>query len=405
MLLAIGIPAAALAAASLSPSPRTVNFGLRCVRDASPGKLVTVENEGDVEATDVRVELRPDEARDVFRVGGQLERERVEPQKVLRFRVGFTPPRAGEVQGEAVIRYNSPRPSSSATPSPSPAPRSTVVELKGSGLDRFIATSPRALDFGRLKMKRSEARTVRVFDDGVTPLTLFSASIAGRHAADFRIIDQPSRTVTEDDPTSLRVLFKPTRSGARTADLVLRSNSCDDATLVVPLAGLAVEPIIRVEPERYDFGVLKLNDTKRKRVTITNDGEEPLRISDITLEADTEGVFRVDGYPSSFPLTLRPHRSKTLSVFFKGAKAGPVSARLTIVSNDRDDRILNVPIDAAAIAPPPPPTPSSSPAVAAPGRGFSISFDRYAPELAVIAAVSMFFGMLLLVRRWKGIPE
>jgi hypothetical protein len=108
------------------------------------------------------------------------------------------------------------------------------------------------------------------------------------------------------------------------------------------------------------------------------------------------------------PTVLKPGQAIQLFVYYDASELGPKKVNLKVASNDPDTKVLTVPITANAV---PKPTPSvSESAIAAPppkstGSGFHLHLGAYVTPLLVALAVFGFFGLLVLTRRHRGIPE
>lgn len=422
VVIVLIVPAIAMALATLTVSPRSVRFDARCVRSSSPDRTITVTNEGDGTAQAVSVSVTPESMAGVFRLKGATVPKIVRAGNDFTLSVGYTPQVPGKASAKAVVRYEaikpspSPSPSSSKgpkassspkpAPSASPTPRSTSIPFTGEGIDRFASVSPRAVAFGTLRRGRTSSRTVTIFNDGSAPLIIGGTSISGRHAADFRFRSRPTSSLGPGASTDVRLTFAPKAAGARAAELLIRTNACGDGTLRVPLGGQMIEPSIRVEPETLDFGTRPIGTTRKAEITISNDGEDTLLIRSLDLEAEKTGIYRLDGYPKTFPVRIGPHKVRVMTLVFKAVEPGVLKAVLTITSNDPDEKVIAKDVFGAGIlaresaAPLVPPS-----AVAAPGPGFHLNLGPYLGELFVVAAVSLFFGALVMVRRVRGIPE
>ncbi|MDP8240375.1 MAG: choice-of-anchor D domain-containing protein, partial [Candidatus Hatepunaea meridiana] len=91
------------------------------------------------------------------------------------------------------------------------------------------------------------------------------------------------------------------------------------------------EPHIVVSPEELDFGEVLVNNSEDLTLTISNEGDADLTISDITV-ADDYFSTSFDG-----EFTIEPDGEHQLTVTFAPDEAGEFEGTLTIDSNDPDE--------------------------------------------------------------------
>jgi hypothetical protein len=422
LLLAIpfAVPLIALAAAGLSVSPQDLAFDTRCVRTSARSSPVTITNPANGhEARDVEVAIDPTVEAGAFPLSGATSVPTLQPGRDVRFRVGFVPQRAGDQSAKAVVTYTevspgptpSPKNSNQPTESPSPSliPRKRTVTVSGSGIDRFIDTSPKTLNFGDLRVgKPAEREMVQVYDDGDSSLHISSVTIEGPEAGDFSVRPTRATTVRDGSPWRLSVGFEPSKVGARLAELVIHSDSCIDPIIRVPLAGIGVEPDIIALPTELDLGERRAERGTRRGLTVANQGGYRLKITDMRLGGLDMENFKLLGV-GTFPRVLDPGEALDFRVAFAGVEPGEKRAVVRVRSNDPDTKVLRIKLFAVVQEPEASPTPSVEPSVAPPeappsgGSGFA--FGRFAQEAAVAGGVVGFFLALVLVRRMRGVPE
>lgn len=106
-------------------------------------------------------------------------------------------------------------------------------------------------------------------------------------------------------------------------------------------------PVIRVEPTAIDFGELPLGDTSAPvTVTVTNDGDSPLGLDPLALEAPT-APFSVTNLGSTL---LDAGASTTFTVSFLSDVAGEAAAEVLVGSNDPATPVVPVALTAAGVA-------------------------------------------------------
>jgi len=421
LVIPLAVPLIAFAAAGLSVSPRDVAFETRCVRTSAPSSPVTITNPEDGnEVRDVEVVISPAVEAGAFPLSGATSVPILEPGEEATFRVGFVPQRAGEQSGRAIITYTEVSPGPTPTPNnsnqpteeptPSFIPRTRRATVSGSGIDRFIDTSPKTLNFGDLRVgKPAEPQTVQVFDDGDSPLHISRITISGSEAADFTVKPTKPTTVTDGSPLRLQVGFEPSKVGARLAELVIYSDSCIDPVIRVPIAGIGVEPDIIAIPTEVDFGARRPDRGIRRGLSVANQGGFRLKVTDVRIGGLDNEAFRLLKVPT-LPRFLDPGEAIDLRAAFQWAEPGERRAVVRVRSNDPDTTVLKIELFGEVKQPKASPTPSAEPSAeqtAGPpsGGGSRFVLGRFAGEAAVAGGIVGFFLALVVVRRIRGVPE
>jgi hypothetical protein len=417
--------AAAYASVNMIATPSSLSFPTQCTHSAATTKPLTVTNNGDTSATNVSVSVSPSPMQSVFRLGGQTSATTLDPGSSMNVQVGFSPQHVGSNRATAIVTFSDPGPTPTETPShgpPSPSPTPSTgtiaIPLGGNAIDRFIDALPLGVNFGSIHVgKPGPNRTLTIFDDGASPLTIQGMLLGGRQPGDFTVGALSSSVVTDSHPATVTLGFHPKAAGARAAELVIRSNSCS-GTLTVQLGGIAIEQDVTVSPKTVDFGTAEVGTKPTKVISVINQGGAPLTLTSIHMvshDPTTQDIksFTLTGVPKSLTaapkkLVLQPGKALQLTIHYNASEIGPKAVDLKIASNDPDTKVLTVPVLAAAL---PKPTPSVSESAVAPppakqgGSGFKLHLGAYLPALLVLLAVAAFFGLLVVTRRARGIPE
>jgi Abnormal spindle-like microcephaly-assoc'd, ASPM-SPD-2-Hydin len=92
-----------------------------------------------------------------------------------------------------------------------------------------------------------------------------------------------------------------------------------------------------------DFGSIRVGEVGTQTMTVSNRGTADLTIADIALTGPRQDQYRrpVDKDSCSGTI-LPPERSCTVLVRLKPMQPGPLNATLEIVSNDPNQRVVNV---------------------------------------------------------------
>ncbi len=161
-------------------------------------------------------------------------------------------------------------------------------------------------------------------------------------------VNPSSGTIAAGTSQDIQVTFDATDlfGGNYQANIRISSNDPDEPEVIVP-AHLHVTgaPNIAVSPDSLVFDTVFVGVSRTDTLRITNSGTDTLRVSDIT-SSDT--AFSVD----RTALNIAPQEEDVVVVTFAPGTAGSISAQLSIISNDPDQGVLNVPVHGVGAFPP-----------------------------------------------------
>ncbi len=201
---------------------------------------------------------------------------------------------------------------------------------------------------------------------GNTPLTSLAFHIDGSNAGDFLVDALTKTTLAPGESTVLRIYFRPTSLGTKSAAIHIASNDIDDSIFDIALSGSGIAPPVITVPEiaiersgasnltdgaatLYFTGVTVGSVSASEVLTLRNTGTADL--SDITFVLDGENA-------SDFILErpalaiLTPNTSSTFVLYSKPTGIGPRSASLRIFSNDADESPFDINLSASGIPSP-----------------------------------------------------
>ncbi|MCX8052280.1 MAG: choice-of-anchor D domain-containing protein, partial [Armatimonadetes bacterium] len=129
----------------------------------------------------------------------------------------------------------------------------------------------------------------------------------------------------------------PRQLGSRTylSNILIESNDPDDGWVNIPVWLTLLQPTIHVEPDELNFGVVWPGETVVETLTISNNGDVPLEVTNITWGS---------GSISASPLNLLvdPGSSQEVEVSYSPTDPGELDDVLIIESNDPDSPTVNV---------------------------------------------------------------
>ncbi|RKG70798.1 choice-of-anchor D domain-containing protein [Corallococcus exercitus] len=224
--------------------------------------------------------------------------------------VRFTPDVEGAVQGQLELLTDA---SGGAA---------AQVPVSGRGVKALVEVPETALDFGNVNLGLVEMRevTVRNPSDVESPLVL---SVEGSDADQFSAGAGLPSTLAPHETRKVPVAFSPVRLG--NAEAALHVAVCDGcAPAVVALTGTGVASALEVTPLRVDFGRVAVGATAEERITVRNQGNEPLSYKGAVLLEDPSGVFKVVSAPALPNDLLPPGAVVELRVAFTPVAFGRV---------------------------------------------------------------------------------
>ncbi len=142
----------------------------------------------------------------------------------------------------------------------------------------------------------------------------------------------------------LEITFDPLRVGEFTDTLEILSNDPNQLSAIVTMAAYVVDSQshIVLQPEQLHYGSVRHGGLTGRYICIKNWGLENLVVNDIT--SDNELIYENE---LDFPVSIPARDSIFARIWFQTGQTGGFSAEVTIESNDPDDGIMHIPVDAS----------------------------------------------------------
>lgn len=252
--------------------------------------------------------------------------------------VTFTPETTGVFSGTLAIASNDPDEGSISVP------------LSGKGVTPQMSLLTPTLNFGDVIVGQSTTQTASILNVGAIPWKVGQMQVYGSSA-----FVQSSTTcgiwVNPGDQCDVTVTYTPQSVGASSASLYIiaaRPYVDNQAQMIVSLAGnglVPIEPDISLSTNNITYGDLLVGTSTSESITITNDGNADLHISNMIVSGNNS--FSVSGCTQA----ILPGTSCSATVTFTPVVTGVVSATLTIVSDDPDEGSMTVGLTGKGIAP------------------------------------------------------
>ncbi len=280
----------------------------------------------------------------------------VPPGERLTLYVNFAPATDDAVGGEITFESNDPENRDVTVP----------VQVIAGGPE--LNLTPTIVDFERVPAGSTAERTIRATNIGQEPLLMQGLRVDG--SQNFTLLvngeDPVANPAVLEDPDGdgeaglapaasfeVIVTFAPDADEASNGLVVFVSNDrVPERT--VELRANGATPCINVVPGTLEFGAALIGRDNRRRLTIESCGGEPLRLDDIQLVDDGNGVFALDDdtlppLPSQLPALDRSVEppvppSRGITVVFTPESEDASAGMVVISTNDPAMPMVEVPL-------------------------------------------------------------
>jgi hypothetical protein len=186
-----------------------------------------------------------------------------------------------------------------------------------------VSLGPTSLTFGVQDVGTSSPpQTVTLANTGVATLTI--ASIVA--SPDYTQSNTCGNELAPSASCTISVSFTPIGPDIRSGYLAITDNASAQPHMI-PLTGTGIGPGITFSPAALDFGLQLVGTTGTPQtVTLTNRGNTPLIISDVSTSGDYAQINTCVG-------TFAPGESCTITVTFTPTATGPRSGTLAVGDN------------------------------------------------------------------------
>jgi P pilus assembly chaperone PapD len=285
----------------IAVSPSTLTFGSVVV--GSPAALLlTVTNPGDADLNVTATSS--DDGQFTASPTGYI----VAPGASRAVTVTFTPTATGAQAATLSLTHN-------AAGSP------TTVALAGTGTAPSFSATPGSLDFGSAAIGASASLTATVANAGTATLNVTSVTSGNGQF----VPDIAAFTVAPGGSQEVHLTFTPNAAGVQTSVLTFVHNAAGSPSTVA-MSGSGTSPGFGLSPTSLDFGGVPLGSSGALALTITNPGNGPLNVSNIT---SSSGPFA----PDLTAFTIAAGGSQTVNLTFTPEAIGLQSGTLTITHN------------------------------------------------------------------------
>ncbi len=263
------------------------------------------------------------------------------PENLVELVVDFTPDDLGPAEDVILIESDD--------------PDEPVVEVPVYAVDVLpepvpaIAWSPSSIDYGAVPSGGSVAETVTVTSVGTGDLQVTGMVLSVGTSPDFTLANNPAPIVlVPSSSTTVDVVYAPSDGVPDAGVLVITSNDPDTPEVQIPLSGeLLPAPDIDLVPTSLLFGTLAAGNSETMSADIWNLGVADLELGTLIQIGSAEFTMLDD--PSG--MVLIPGEYTTLSIQYTQSDEFADNGQIEIPSNDPDEPIVYLSMDAPAPAP------------------------------------------------------
>jgi hypothetical protein len=196
-------------------------------------------------------------------------------------------------------------------------PDTVTVTGWGTG-SAAIQTDKTSLNFGNVKIGASKSLALNISNTGNDTLTISSITTSNPGFT----VAIASRVLLPGEAFVDTVHFSPTALGPISGELTLNSNALTSPT-ILPLSGVGtpLEVTLTIDPTFIFFGDVDVGSSKDTTVTVTNTGNDTLRIASFTsgdphFTMETPIAAIAPAAAETFTLRFTPTAAGSLSTFF-----------------------------------------------------------------------------------------
>ncbi len=205
------------------------------------------------------------------------------------------------------------------------------------------------LDFGAVSVGGKKDIQIFLHNTGSGVLGPLSAEIVGDSAASFSVGAFGANSLAPGEVTTLNLSVTPNAFGSVQSALQITSNDADEAVFDISLTATGLAADISVQDwvggalisgeGAMNFDSLLVGGSVIRQMTLRNQGNAVLAISDIAISGDDQSDFVIHSIGST---ALAPGGDTTLAIQFSPSAAGDRVASIRFTSNDPDEASFDI---------------------------------------------------------------
>lgn len=209
-----------------------------------------------------------------------------------------------------------------------------------------LTASPGSIAFGTVTIGSPATSKVTLTNSSSSAVVISSLNLSNSTFSVDGLGTLPA-TIAANATATLNVHFNPTGTGNATGQLVIDNNSLVSPSITLQLSGTGAQgaSTLSINSSTVAFGNVAVGTPATQSVTLQSTGSLAVTVS----AAKIAGTgFTVSG--ATFPLTLNPSQSATLSVQFEPTVTGAATGTLTITSNSSSNSSAALALSGTGVA-------------------------------------------------------
>ena len=213
----------------------------------------------------------------------------------------------------------------------------TDYTMVGKPSEQDILAFPEHINFGHLVSgEETGLRSFAVINSGQRDLVITTpVLVSGNDRFSLGGIADQQWTIEPQEHVEFEVSYIPETFEANGAYIEIGSDDPDEPVVTVTLEGYGDAPVMTVTPSEFDYGDISIGCDNEERVTITNDGNLPLTINNVSqMVTQPQDILMEFGSLPSPPWVIDPGLSLDFLISYIPTDIGTDESLVTIEGND-----------------------------------------------------------------------
>lgn len=213
----------------------------------------------------------------------------------------------------------------------------TDYTMVGKPSEQDILAFPSHINFGHLiSGQEAGLEEFAVINSGQRDLVITTpVLVSGNNRFSLGGLPDQQWTIAPQEHVTFEVSYVPETFESNGAYIEVASDDPDEPLVVVTLEGYGDAPVMNVGPSEFDYGDISIGCDNEERVTITNDGNLPLIIENVTqMVTQPADILMEFGSLPSPPWTIEPGLSLDFLISYIPTDIGSDESLVTIEGND-----------------------------------------------------------------------
>jgi hypothetical protein len=190
------------------------------------------------------------------------------------------------------------------------------------------------VDFGQIAVGLQGPGALVLTNDGQAPLQILS--VGAPSDPQFSLALSEGTTISQGTQINVPVSFKPFSAGAKSATLVITTDSQSTPTISISFTGTGVNLKLSVNPQVLDFGKVVVHSQRTLTITLDNQSTLNLTVSSGAIQGNDASLFATNA-TSSFPLAAEG--SQQIDVTFSPLAASGMATAFFVLTSTAGDSV------------------------------------------------------------------